>query len=203
MDTRYGIFLRPDPVTCWTVTQVTTALRQQFGLISAGAFPPHATLIGNLATEATVDRLVASLDPVFGGIAPFPVFNSGVRRQGDGYEYDVNLDATGTVPNVALGRIADAVMAAVRPLSVVVDDFATVAVEDYTFAGHLGLASHDLKVENHLADEVGEFIAGLPLGAPASFVAHWYSLIEFRADDWSEQWWRSLSWRHLRSWHAV
>lgn len=203
MDIRYGIFLRPDPVTCWTVTQVTTALRQQFGLVSAGAYPPHATLVGNLATEATVDRLVATLDPVFSGVAPFAVYNSGVRRQGDGYEYNVDLDATGTVPNRALGSIADAALAAVLPLSVVVDDFVTIPVEEYAFIGHLGLASHDLKVDNHLVDEVGEFIAGLPLAPPASFVARWYSLIEFRADDWSGQWWHSLTWRHLRSWQAV
>ena len=46
--TRYGVFLRPDPLTCASVTRITGQLRAQFGLVSAGAFPPHATLAGSL-----------------------------------------------------------------------------------------------------------------------------------------------------------
>ncbi len=45
---RFGVFLRPDPKTCAAVTQITGQLRAQYGLISAGAFPPHVTLAGSL-----------------------------------------------------------------------------------------------------------------------------------------------------------
>lgn len=203
MNLRYGIFLRPDPATCWAVTQITTALRQQFGLVSAGAYPPHMTLIGNLATHASSDQLVARLDPVFSSVAPITVFNSGVQRQGDGYEYNVDLDRDATRPNGDLGVIAADTMAAVLPLSIAVDDLLTTPVEEYVFAGHLGLASHDLKVNHHLTDEVGEFIDGLPVITPPSFVARWYSLFEFCADDWQGQWWQSLTWRNVRSWEAT
>ncbi|MDH6622262.1 hypothetical protein M2271_000049 [Streptomyces sp. LBL] len=202
-DIRYGIFLRPDPATCWAVTQVTIALNKQFGLVSAGAFPPHATLIGNLRTNAAAAEVVSALDPVFENVDPFPVYNSGISRTGSGtYEYDVNLDASGTKPNEPLGRVAATVAKAVAPLSVPVDDFLVTPVAEYAFAGHLGLASHDLLVDNRLTDEVGEFLAGLPLQAPASFAARWYSLFEFRAD-WSGQWWQNMSWRHLHSWDVT
>lgn len=200
MNLRYGIFLRPDPATCWAVTQVTTALRQQFGLVSAGAYPPHVTLIGNLATDAGIDELVARLDPVFTDVAPITVFNSGAHLHGRGYEYNVDLDRHATRPNQALGTVAAATVAAVLPLSLVVDDYLTTPVEDYVFAGHLGLASHDLKVDGRLVDEVGDFIDGLPVVPPPSFVARWYSLFEFRADDWQGPWWQTLTWRNIRSW---
>ncbi|WP_158778506.1 heme utilization protein [Streptomyces cellulosae] len=202
-DIRYGIFLRPDPATCWAVTQVTLALNKQFGLVSAGAFPPHATLIGNLCTRATETELISALDPVFEKVAPFPVHNSGISRTGsDTYEYDVNLDASGTRPNEPLCRVAAAVAKAVEPLSVPVDDHLVTPVADYAFAAHLALASHDLLVDNRLTDEVGEFLAGLPVQPPASFVARWYSLFEFRAD-WSGRWWQNMSWRHLHSWEVT
>ncbi|MFL5999271.1 MAG: hypothetical protein ACJ736_34120 [Streptomyces sp.] len=202
-DIRYGIFLRPDPATCWAVTQVTFALNRQFGLVSAGAFPPHATLIGNLCTRATEAELIAALDPVFENVTPFPVYNQGIARTGTGaYEYDINLDASGNRPNVPLGRVADAVAKAVAPLSVPVDDFMVTPVAEYRFAAHLGLASHELAVDNRLSKEVGDFLAGLPLHAPESFAARWYSLFEFQAD-WSGHWWQNMSWRHLHSWEAV
>lgn len=202
-DIRYGIFLRPDPATCWNVTQVTLALNKQFGLTSAGAFPPHATLIGNLATGATESDLVSALTPVFDNVRPIPVYNSGiVRTIKSTYEYNVNLDATGSHPNKPLGQIAAAVKEAVLPLSVPVDDYWVTPVADYTFAAHLGLASHELSVDARLSDEVGDFIANLPLvPPPASFVARWYTLFEFRAD-WTGQWWNDMSWRHIKSWEA-
>src|SRR4029450_14112930 len=37
---RFGVFLRPDPKTCAAVTQITSQLQAQYGLVSAGGFPP-------------------------------------------------------------------------------------------------------------------------------------------------------------------
>lgn len=34
--TRFGVFLRPDPVTCAAVTAITGQLRVRYGLVSAG-----------------------------------------------------------------------------------------------------------------------------------------------------------------------
>jgi hypothetical protein len=201
---RYGIFLRPDPATCWNVTQVTSALNRQFGLVSAGAFPPHATIIGNLATRAAESDIISALDLVFEEVQPLPVYNAGVVRTDAGtLIYDVDLDASGTQRNELLNRVAATVKEAVLPLSVPVGDHLVTPIVDYVFAGHLGLASHELTVDGGLCDEVEDFIAGLPVvPPPASFVARWYSLIEFRAD-WVGNWWEHLTWRHRRSWEAV
>lgn len=199
-NTRYGIYLRPDPTTCWTVTQITTALRAQFGLISAGAFPPHATLVGNLATDASADDVVAAVNPVLSAAPAVEVFNSGIARIANCYEYDLNRDSGGGAVNKQLAAIASEVIEAVLPLSKRVDDAHTVQVEDYAFSAHIGLASHDLKVDGHLSDEVGDFLATLPLTPPRSFLARWYSVFEFEADDWTGHWWKSLTWKHVHSW---
>lgn len=201
-DIRYGIFMRPDPETCWNVTQVTFAVKQQFGLISAGAFPPHATLVGNLATDASASEIITRLDPVFDTVRPYVVYNPGTSRAGKGtLQYDINWDSSGKSINVPLNKVAQDVKAAVLPLARHVEDFLVVPVRDYHFSGHLGLASHDLIVDDRASQEVGEFISGLPLTPPAEFVARWYSLFEFRSD-WTGHWWKTMTWRHLHSWEA-
>jgi SAM-dependent methyltransferase len=43
-DVRYGVFLTPDARTSAAVTTISGFIRAQFGLVSAGAFPPHVTL---------------------------------------------------------------------------------------------------------------------------------------------------------------
>lgn len=202
-DIRYGIFLRPDPATCWAVTQITHALRQQYGLVAAAAFAPHATLIGNLQAGVSEEELVEILDSVFRGVRPFAVYNSGVQRTFKGtYEYGINLNAARTEPNAALGDVAAAVREAVLPIHVRHDDFLAPNVQEYRFAGHLGLASFELHVDNRLTEEVGEFIAGLPVTAPSSFVAEWFTLFRFRAN-WSGYWWEDMPWWHVKSWRAI
>lgn len=200
---RYGVYLRPDAATCWAVTQITDALRRQFGLVSAGTFPPHATLVGNLATKISEVQLVRCLDPVFEGIEPFAVYNSGIERtRKNTFEYNVNLDSAGCLPNEALGKVARTVLEAVLPVSSPVEDTLTVSVEDYRFAGHLGLASHELGIDDRLSDEVGEFLEELPVVAPRSFTVRYFTLFEFVAE-WDTHWWEDLRWRHIKSWDIV
>lgn len=198
-NTRYGIFLRPDPATCLAVSQITHAVRQQFGLVAAEVFAPHATLIGNLRTDGTDDDLIATLDPVFERVQPIAVYNHGIERRTDSVRYDINLDAAGERPNPQLAAIAADVRATVLPLHVRHDDFLAPNVQDYTFAAHLSLASFELAVESRLAHEVGEFVEGLPIAPPASFVAGWYTLFRFEAD-WAGHWWKDMPWEHLKSW---
>lgn len=199
---RYGIFLRPDPATCYAITQITHALRQQYGFVAAAAFAPHATLIGNLQSALSEEELVKTLDTVFADVKAFSVYNSGVQRTWKGtYEYNINLDASGQKPHPQLAEIAQLVRQAVLPLHVRHDDYLAPNVQEYEFAGHLGLASFELHIDNRLSDEVGEFIAGLPITAPPSFVAGWYTLFQFSAD-WSGHWWTDMPWRHVKSWKA-
>lgn len=200
---RYGIFLRPDPETCWAVTQITFALRQQFGLVAAAAFAPHATLIGNLQSGVDEHELITVLDDVFAGVRAMPVYNHGVERTAKGtFEYNIDLDAEGVRPNEQLRRTAAAVKEALLPIHVSHEDTMAPNVQDYTFAGHLGLASFELALDDRLSDEVGEFIAGLPITAPASFVARWFTLFRFEAD-WNGHWWDDMPWTHVKSWDGA
>jgi len=202
-DVRYGIFLRPDPATCWAITQITLALRQQYGIAAAAAFAPHATLIGNLQSGVSEEELITILDKVFAEVQPVTAYNTGVERTYKGtFEYNINLDAAGERPNEPLGRIAAAVKGAVLPIHVRHDDYLAPNVQDYTFAAHLGLASFELHIDNRLCDEVGDFIAGLPIDPPASFEARWYTLFQFQAD-WIGHWWENMPWRHVKSWDVA
>ncbi|MGO4586625.1 hypothetical protein AB4Z38_22485 [Arthrobacter sp. 2RAF6] len=202
-DIRYGVFLRPDPATCWTVTQIYQAVNQQFGRMSAIAFAPHATLAGNLATGCSVEGLIAVLDPVFCAVGPIPIYNSGLERNSkNAFEYNINLAADGLAANQPLAQVASQVKAAVMPLSVPVNDFLVTPVDEYPFAAHLSLTGHELVLDGRLSDEIGEFIAGLPLTPPASFTLRWYTLFEFRAD-WDGPWWEQMTWRHIKSWDVA
>jgi hypothetical protein len=202
-DIRYGIFLRPDPQTCWAVAQVTLALRQQFGFVAAEVFAPHATLIGNLQVTQSEDELVGVLNPVFEQVHPIAIYNHGVRanEQESSVRYDINLNATGDRPNAKLAAIAAATKTAVLPHHIRHNDFLAPNVEEYTFAAHLSLASFELDVMPHMFAEVFEYTIGLPIHPPSSFVARWYTLFQFRAD-WHGQWWDDMTWRHIKSWEA-
>lgn len=200
-DIRYGIYLRPDAATSWAVTQITDAVKRQFGVVSAAAFPPHATLIGNLKTKATEAELITALDSVFTAVSAFPVFNSGVYEDAGRFGFDINCDESGQTPNAALHIVYDRVAAAIAPLSVPHEDYLATPVDAYVFSAHMGLASHDLEVDTRMSAEIGEFIAELPITAPRSFTARWYSLYETRSN-WEGQWWHNLRWRNLKSWRA-
>ncbi|MFV0430108.1 MAG: 2'-5' RNA ligase family protein [Arachnia sp.] len=196
---RYGVFLRPDPATCLIQSQINTVLVQQFGIVSAAAFPPHATLVGSLRTRAQPPELMSSVDRALAPVDRFTVYNSGIASSNGGWAYNVN-DGPDGQPNQALHELASRVMAALLPLALDAEDSHTERIDSDSFRAHLSLASHDLLVEPRLKGEVGEFLKGLPLEPPATFLAQTVSLYEFTTDDWRGQWWHALSWRQLRSW---
>lgn len=204
--TRYGIYLRPDPATCWAQTQIILALKQQYGLVSAAAFPPHATLVGNLRTEASVDELFKRVGAALASWPSFQVFNKGIERfgadagcVGDGYLYNIHENGRGE-PNESLVRLAASVKNAVLPVALPTRDYLVATVAESEFWGHLSLASHDLLVDSTLSDEVGEFLADLPVTAPASFSAQVVSLYETTSRDWNGHWWKTLRCIHRKSW---
>ncbi|WP_433282307.1 2'-5' RNA ligase family protein [Pseudonocardia xinjiangensis] len=195
---RYGVYLRPDPRTCLAVTTVTTALRAQFGIVSAGAFPPHATLVGSQHLGREEDVIVRAVSAALAPLASFPVVNAGVRRPG-GVIYDVHHLADGT-PNLPLVQLAAAVDAAVAPLRLPADDPEPNLFDRQRFRAHLSLASHDLYERPDLTDEVEEFVRGLDIEVPATFPGDTVALYRTRSDDWSGRWWRTMTWEHLHTW---
>jgi hypothetical protein len=113
-DVRYGVFLTPDARTSAAVTAVTGFVRAQFGLVSAGAFPPHVTLAGSLPLRVDEDELVATVAAVVRRRPSFEVQNNGIAVLGDSVVYDVH-DLDGA-PNARLIALVEDLVPAVRPL---------------------------------------------------------------------------------------
>ncbi len=193
---RYGVFLRPDPATCWAVTQIVQAVREQFNLVAAAAFPPHATIVGNFRPRVGEAELVARLDEAFARIAPVTVYNHCIRD----FAFNINDDESGSAPNAQLAAVNEVVREVVVPLHLHHDDFLAPNVDVYTFRAHLTLAGFDLSLDPRLKPEVDEFIRGLPIEPPASFQLNWYTLYELASDDWEGRWWEDQRWRHVKSW---
>ncbi|HEY5820966.1 MAG TPA: 2'-5' RNA ligase family protein [Propionibacteriaceae bacterium] len=196
---RYGVFLRPDPITSLGVTTITGALRAQFGLVSAGAFPPHVTLVGSLPLAVPEDELAATLAATLVGWSGFEVQNRGVRPLSNAVVYDVHeLDGA---PNPGLIQLVTEVDAAVRPL---LDPDAPGLAADLhrpdRWWGHLSLASHELDTRLDLHDEVLAFARDLDLSVPAEFRADTIDLYRFAHPTWDGSWWRAMTWEHVKSW---
>lgn len=198
-ESRYGVYLRPDPATCMVVSQVTGLLARQFGIVSASAFPPHVTLAGSIRTQSTPADLVRMLEDTLRPVRSFVVRNSGLVSSNGGWAYNINDNEEGE-PNGQLCELAAVVLAAMGPVTLPNDDLHTAVIGPESFVAHLSLASHDLIERPDLKEEVGEFIRGIPLRPPVTFVANTVSLFETTSDGWRGEWWRSLRWRQIRSW---
>ncbi|KTR94749.1 heme utilization protein [Microbacterium testaceum] len=196
---RYGIYLRPDPQTCRAVTVVTDQLRAQYGLVSAGAFPPHATLVGSQPFGFAEPDVIDALSALLADRPAFPVHNAGIRGQGQGFVYDVSENGDGSVNTafVALARDIDTAIAPFRPP---VHNPENNDFRPESFRAHLSLASHDLYVRPDLRDEVADFIRGLDVPVPSGFRGDTVVLYRTSSTDWSGRWWQSLTWEHLRTW---
>ncbi|MDP4501275.1 2'-5' RNA ligase family protein [Nonomuraea turcica] len=197
---RYGVYLRPDPVTCAAVTAVTGQLRAQYGFVSAGAFPPHATLVGSRHITAPVDIIKDAVTEGLSGIRAFTVYNAGIRRQGVGLVYDVHHLADATTPNQAFVELAAAVDKAIVPLMTPAPNPDEHRFDPATFQAHLSLASHDLYERPDLRQEVEEYARGLRVDHPDRFSGNTVSLYRTHSDDWTGRWWHTLTWEHLHTW---
>lgn len=197
---RYGVYLRPDPHTCWCVTQLTGQLRAQYGFVSSAAFPPHATLVGSQPVSCGPEAVAEAVDRVLAGRTAFMVHNAGIQPMDAGFVYDVHHLADGVTPNPELTDLARAVDAALAPLRTPVPHHQPVCFEPDTFHGHLSLASHDLLDRPDLRTEVEEYLQAIPIAPPTSFIGDTVALYATMSDDWSGCWWRTLRFEHLRSW---
>ena len=186
MATRYGVFLRPDPLTCAAVTRITGQLRAQYGLVSAGAFPPHATLAGSLPLAGPPE-----LPPA----APFTVRNHGLAWLNGGLVYDVHSEA--------MAGLAATVDAAVRPLLTSAPGLPADTFEPERWRAHLSLGSHDLAARPDLHDEVEAYVRGLAVEVPAEFPAEVIAVYRLEHATWTGDWWRAMEWEHVRSLRLV
>jgi hypothetical protein len=199
----YGVFLLPDPATSAAVTSITLSVERQFGFVSAGRFPPHATLAGSVPIAAPPDAIVAALDPVLTDRAGFPVHHGGIVRHGAAVTFDVDCLPDGR-RNTALAVLAADVNAALAPLAHAIDARLVAPFDPDRFRAHISLASHEMNTQPELAAQVEAFIRAVPAPAvPPSFPATHVALYEFRSDDWTGHWWETLIWRHLHTWRLA
>ncbi|MFJ6744061.1 2'-5' RNA ligase family protein [Streptomyces sp. NPDC091279] len=197
---RYGVYLRPDPVTCAAVTAVTSHLRAQYGFVSAGAFPPHATLVGSRHLPVPEDEIIAAVTRAVADVPAFTVHNAGVRQQGIGLVYDVHHLADGATPNREFMDLAARIDAAVAPLETPAPNPAGHPFDAATFRAHLSLLSHDMNVRPDLFEEAEEYVRGLAVPYSDSFRGDTVALYRTSSDDWTGRWWTGLTWEHVRSW---
>lgn len=196
---RHGIYLRPDARTCRAVTVVTDQLRAQYGLLSAGAFPPHATLVGSQPFGSHEDQVVAAVTALLDGRPAFDVHNAGVREQGIGFVYDVATRPDGS-HNDDFVRLAADIEAVVAPFR---QPMQVPLANDYDpeqYRAHLSLASHDLYGRPDLHDEVGAFIRELDVDVPTGFRGDTVVLYRTASPDWSGRWWQTMTWEHVHTW---
>ncbi len=184
------------------MTTVTAQLRAQFGLVSAGRFPPHATLAGSLAVAAE-PALTAVLDRLLARRRAVGIRNAGVARLARALVYDLHRDGGG--PNGQLVALAEDVQAAVAPLlrPTPAGSLPSDVPAPGAWRGHLSLASHELDERTDLDEEVEEYVTGLGVPVPDRFRAEWVGLYRQHHRTWSGRWWRDFTWEHVCSWRLA
>ncbi|MFE9067892.1 2'-5' RNA ligase family protein [Streptomyces violaceusniger] len=196
---RYGVFLRPDPRTCALLTDLHLLLRQQYGLVSCAAYPPHATLAGNVPTGAPEDELADRIGAALADTSAFTAYNTGIEKGGGGIGFNLH-DLPDGSPNPGITNLLDVVRRAMAPVAKPMDHYRANPLDPGRFRAHLSIASHELLLRPELRPEMLDFVRGLAWDPPHSFTAGTVSLFRFRSPDWHAQWWRHMTWGHVRSW---
>ncbi|WP_445518286.1 2'-5' RNA ligase family protein [Streptomyces sp. NEAU-174] len=199
---RYGVFLRPDPGTCALLTELHLLLRQQYGLVSCAAYPPHATLAGNMPTDAPEDELTGRIGTALAGTAAFTAYNLGIEKGGGGIGFNLH-DLPDGSPNPGITNLLDTVRRAMAPVAEPMDHYRANPLDPGRFRAHLSIASHELTLRPDLYEEIGEFLDTLAADPPKRFTAETISLFRFHSGDWNAQWWRDMTWVHVRSWRLT
>lgn len=195
----WGVYLRPDPITCKAITELTDLCKRQFGIVSAAAFAPHLTLAGAVPSEANAADFIRVLDPLLTSTPTFSVFNAGITRKPTTVYYDIDKLETGDV-NQPLHDLATAVNEAIMPITAYKPGEWSQPFVPEKFWAHFSLASHDLRAREDIRDEVEEFLRGIPMDYSKTFTAEWITLFRFHSADWNSEWWQDLTWQHVKSW---
>ena len=195
---RYGFYLRPSAALCRAQAEVHDLLRRQYGTTGGGVFMPHCTVKGFFRSDAPVEELIARLDPVMAGRAPFAVFNAGPVPFGKaGIALSIQQMPDGR-RNEALQAVHEAAWDAIEPVIHPACNFSPTEGKRDNFHAHLTLAMADIPAV--VFDEIVDFVNDLrPIG-PDVFSAEAFHLFEFRSDDWTGTWWDTLRWRLLHGW---
>ncbi len=198
-DVRHGVFLLPDARTSAAVSRITASVRAQFGVVSAGRFPPHVTLAGSLPLAVGEAELVSDVRRVAARRGPVEVVNAGPKRLwGAVIAFDVHEDGQGR-PSSALLDLAADIGDAVRPLLRPVEALPADVRDRDEWHGHLSLASHELLGRPDLLEEIDEFVRQLDEPYPPRFEASRLGIFRLHHRDWRNDWWTDFSWERVGS----
>lgn len=195
----WGVYLRPDPVTCKAIADLTELCKRQFGIVSAAAFAPHATLAGAVPSHASAEEFIEILNPLLTTSPAFPVYNAGIARMTTTIIYDIDRYENGE-KNQQLLNLATAVNEIIAPLTDYQPGEWTQPFDPATFHAHFSLASHDLRRRADLHEEVAEFLRAIPMEYTLTFTVETITLFRFHSHNWNGEWWHDLIWEHVRSW---
>jgi 2'-5' RNA ligase len=183
---------------CRAQVEIHTLLEHQYGLKVAGKFMPHATIKGFFKTGASVEELIARLDPVMHDRPAFEVHNGGPIAFSDvAIVLTIQRLADGS-RNEALQALHTAALDALLPIVAPDCRFSNGEWRYERFEAHLTLAMRDL--QEPFIGEVLELLRELgPIG-PGSFLADTFHLYRFTSDDWDGTWWETMRWELLHGW---
>ena len=197
---RYGLFLRPPATLARVQADVHALLRAQYGLVAAGAFPPHMTILGHVATHAPDERVIDAAAEAVAGVPPVHLFNRGLALHHGGICHDIGSLRSGE-PNPELLNLFRRAKSAFEPLlAELPGEYRGGVRDEEKFYGHMSLAAHDLALRPDLTQEVLRFLEELDIAAAGDYVVDTATLYKFETSTgWDAQWWEGMRWRHLRS----
>lgn len=198
-DIRFGLYLRPPLAMSRAQAEIHDIVARQYGSMCAGRFMPHATIKGFFRSDASVDEMVAALDPVMTRHEPFDIRNRGIIPFGKsgGPVLDIQHLGDGST-NTALQAFHEDVFTALAPLVRADCDFTPVEGAMERFHAHLTLAMGD--IPKGLTDELLAFLRDAEPIGPDAFIADRFHLVACRSRQWSGSWWESMQWTLLHSW---
>jgi 2'-5' RNA ligase len=198
---RYGLFLRPPARLARAQWEVHSLLRAQYGLVAAGAFPPHMTVLGHVPVPVQdQDLAIQAGVRVADGLGPVRLYNAGVAPHRGGICHDVGRTRDGS-PNSGLLDLFRRAAVEFAPLrGDPGPEHRAGVTSEALFYGHMTLAGHDLADRPWLYDEVLTFINELDVGLVGDYVADRLGLYRFETrSGWDGNWWETMSWTMLAS----
>lgn len=201
---RYGVFLRPSAALIQESLRAYRITAEQFGFRAANAYPPHITLVGSIALdpERSESDLVSAVDGAISGVAPIPIKNLGMALMEDRSILCQMIDHDAGA--LRLPDLMGALLDAVRPIRVFpsTDETAAQRQNDApeNFRAHLSLISHDGKHFPELSEECFSVLEEIGIGAPSEWIGEWVTLYRLESDDWTDRYWRTMTWEIVKSW---
>ncbi|MGI8485357.1 MAG: 2'-5' RNA ligase family protein [Thermomicrobiales bacterium] len=195
---RFGFYLRPSYAMSRAQAEMHDLFKRQFGLITAGAFMPHATVKGFFRSDATIAELKTALDQVMAERPAFIVVNNGPIAFGrSSIVLNIHQDEFGET-NHRLQSLHEDAFAALLPFVHPECNFTPVEGSGTLFFAHLTLMQSIPRPD--FFDEVFAFVQDAEPIGPRRFTAEYLHLYAFRSDDWEGNWGATLTWEMLHSW---